>query len=149
MAAQEIAGGGAGGQSQQLGEIILPNKRRVAATAEHPLANYAAATFAQGQLVNALARHDLDRARALHALLLPGIQRDLEAVRTYWNRHRGPARDLSRAVNHAYLRGNRVEGGVESYSRSARLLVRFARTRGDDLRVGPSDSTSFVPSSVP
>lgn len=122
---------------------------RVAATAEHPLANYAAAAFAQGQLVNTLARHDLERARALHASLLPGIQRDLEDVRDYWNRTRGPARDLSRKVNHAYLRSNRVEGGVESYSRSAQLLVRFARTRGDDLRVGPSDSTAFVPSSGP
>lgn len=122
---------------------------RVAATAEHPLANYAAATFAQGQLVNALARHDLERARALQAALLPGVRRDLEDVRDYWNRHRGPARDLSRKVNHAYLSGNRVEGGVDSYTRSAQLLVRFARTRGGGLRVGPSDSTAFVPSSVP
>lgn len=122
---------------------------RVAASATHPLARYAAAVFAQGQLAQSLARHDVERARALQSALLPGVRRDLDELRAYWDRYRGPARDLSRTVNHAYLRGNRVEGGVESYGRSARLLVQFAQARGGDLGVGLPDSTASVPSSSP
>lgn len=122
---------------------------RVAATAEDPLARYAAAVFARGQLVTTLARTDRARADSLRARLLPGVQRDLEDVAAYWSRHRGPAREVTQRVNHAYLRSNRVEGGVESYGLSARLLVRFALLRGGDLGVATSDSLRSVPSSEP
>jgi hypothetical protein len=61
------------------------------------------------------------------------VQRDVDDLRAYWERHRGAGHDVTRAVNDAYLRTNRVEGGVRSYERSVELLIAFARTRGGRL----------------
>jgi len=36
----------------------------------------------------------------------------------------------TRSMNHAYLRTNRVPGGILSYSRSVELLIAYARSRG-------------------
>ena len=99
-----------------------------AARADDPLANYAAALFAERQLMGTLPRAARD---SLIAERLPGVQRDLEDLYAYWRAGRGPARDVSRRVNHAYLRGNRVHGGVASYGRSVRLLLAWAHLQGD------------------
>ncbi len=40
---------------------------------------------------------------------------------------------MGRAVNNAYLRSNRVSAGVRDYSRSASLLIMYARSRGDRI----------------
>ena len=52
---------------------------------------------------------------------------DVNALKAFWNRYEGRARTASLAVNNAYLRANRVEGGLKSYLMSARLLVLYAR----------------------
>jgi hypothetical protein len=61
------------------------------------------------------------------------VQRDVDAIRAYWARFEGPVRDASRRTNDAFLRTNRVEGGVHSYARSVELLVAWARKRGGRL----------------
>jgi hypothetical protein len=113
-----------------------------AATADHLHARYAAATFASRQLIRTLPRAERQRFVARR---LPGVQRDVTDVYAYWMAARGPARTVSRRVNHAYLRSNRVEGGVESYGRSVRLLLAYAALRGDldvaPLVVTPADTT--------
>jgi len=99
-----------------------------AARADHPHARYAAAVFAQRQLLFTLPiapRDSLVRRR------VPGVQRDVNDLLAYWRRAEGPAREVSRNVNHAYLRSNRVHGGIASYGRSVRLLLAWARRNGD------------------
>jgi hypothetical protein len=61
---------------------------------------------------------------------LPGVQRDVNTVRLFWSQYRGPTQSISLAVNHVYLKANRVAGGVASYRMSARLLVLYARNNG-------------------
>jgi hypothetical protein len=61
---------------------------------------------------------------------LPGVQRDVDDLRAYWELARGRTARLSRAVNDAYRRTNRVEGGVLAYGRSVELLLRYAEVRG-------------------
>lgn len=104
-----------------------------AASAPDPVARYSAFLFAQRQLLTALWVPDEERARALIDERLPGVQRDVDAIRAYWDRFQGPVREASRHTNDAFLKTNRVEGGVQSYARSVELLVAWARLRGGRL----------------
>jgi len=101
-----------------------------ASLAPEPYPRYSAYVFAQRQLLAALARYDRDRAAALAGLRLPGVQRDIRAASEYWAQFEGPTSRATRSVNDAYLRTNRVPGGILSYSRSVELLVAYARSRG-------------------
>jgi hypothetical protein len=102
------------------------------------LSTYSARVFAQRQLLTTLYYRDPERMKALVEMRLPGVQRDVDDLRAYWARHRGPARAVSQTMNDAFLRSNRVEGGVASYGRSVELLVSFAQTRGGRLLREPS-----------
>ena len=101
-----------------------------ASLAAEPYARYAAYVFAQGQLLSTLARYDRDRAVELAALRFPGVQRDIRAAAEYWQQFEGPTSRATRSMNDAYLRTNRVPGGILSYSRAVELLVAYARSRG-------------------
>jgi hypothetical protein len=105
-----------------------------ASRAPDPHSRYSAYLFAQRQLLFAMIRSDPIRVPGLVERRLPGVQRDVDDLIEYWARHRGPARRVSRALNDAYLRTNRVEGGVASYGRSVELLIAYSRTRGGTLR---------------
>lgn len=105
----------------------------VASESGHPLLRYSAALRAQSRLLSALARRDSAAVRELAEGRLPGVRRDLEDLRAYRARHRGSASRLTTRVNDAYLRANRVPGGVESYDQATRLLLRYARLRGGTL----------------
>lgn len=100
------------------------------ALAPSPLARYAAAVFAERQLMASLASTDRDAWRRLRADLHPGVTRDLDDLAAYFRRHAGVTESLGRAVNDRFLRANRVPGGIRDYSRSARLLVVWARQYG-------------------
>jgi hypothetical protein len=94
--------------------------------APDPHARYSALVFAQGQLLNTLARADREAARQIVDRRFPGIRRDLEDAAEYWRRFEGVGRTIGRAVNDRYLRTNRVHGGILSYGFSVRLLITFA-----------------------
>jgi hypothetical protein len=106
------------------------------ASSPDPLAAYSAALFAQRQLLFALLRADPGAAEELIPRRHPGVQRDVDDLRAYWERGRGRASDLARRLNDAYLRSNRVEGGIDSYGRSVELLLRWAELRGGSLEAG-------------
>jgi hypothetical protein len=111
------------------------------AHAPDPLVRYAAAVFAQGQLMAALpgnARRDVD------ALRLPGVRRDLVDLEAYLASFRGVASEVSSAVNDRYLRANRVPGGVRSYGQAVRLLILYARQSGGDLFPTPTEHAPEV-----
>ncbi len=109
--------------------------------APHPVARYSSLLFAQRQLLGTLLRAgEEETARALIDRRLPGVQRDVDDLNAYWSRHRGAAQRLTRRVNDAYLKTNRVEGGVLSYGGSVDLILAWARSRGGTLageRSGP------------
>jgi hypothetical protein len=100
---------------------------------DDPYVRYSGLLFAQRQLLGVLSRADRDRAQEIARARIPGITRDLEANGAFWAQHRGPAQAAGRAFNDAYLRANRVEGGVQSYGMSAELLVLLAREQGGTL----------------
>lgn len=92
-----------------------------------PHVRYAALMFAERQLLYPLFYQDPDAAIALHESRLPGMQRDRDASRAFWLGHDSAWTEVGGALNHAYLRINRVEGGTRSYSMSGRLMVSLNR----------------------
>jgi hypothetical protein len=108
-----------------------------------PYARYSAFVFAQRQLLSILAPHDRDLAASLARRRHPGVQRDIEDSREYWATFRGHGTELGNTVNHAFLRTNRVEGGIRNYSMSTILLIAYARSQGG--RLAPQWDDSFTP----
>ena len=101
-----------------------------AALSQDPVARYSAFVFAQHQLLAPMVRADRERAAGLMELRLPGVRRDIRDSSEYWARTRGSGTRLGTATNDAFLRTNRVEGGVRNYSQSALLFLAYARERG-------------------
>ena len=104
-----------------------------------PYVQYSGLLFAQHQMLGTLGQNDLDRAVEIAEDLLPGVRRDYEAQRDFWARHRGPAQTAARALNDAYLRAQRVEGGIASYGMSVELMVLLAREQGGTLVPGGAE----------
>jgi len=96
-------------------------------TAPEPYLQYTAALYASSTLLSAASPYAPDEVQELAARLGPGPRRDLQEIREFWEQHRGRATRAARSVNDAYLRSNRVEGGVQSYGRVASMLVGMAR----------------------
>lgn len=106
--------------------------------APDPLVRYAAALFAQSQILDVLYRTDRELWDETARNRLPGVVRDLKAGSDYWNRFQKDGSELTRkvhtfareaaeTVNDAYLRSQSVEGGIASYSRCAQLLIAYRR----------------------
>ena len=97
-------------------------------------ARYSGYLFAHRQLLSELMQVDKKRGSELLAMRHPGVQRDVDAVRQYWERFEqgvaGEVGKASHAVNDAYLTANRVEGGIDSYRLSAKLLIVYGRKKG-------------------
>jgi hypothetical protein len=102
----------------------------VGAHSADPLARYAAVSFAQSQLVGALPNRE---RRRLAAQRLPGVVRDLRDLEEYRRRNDTVAGTVQSAVNDRYLRANRVPGGIQSYGRSAFLLILYVREHPEEL----------------
>lgn len=93
----------------------------------HPYTRYSGYLFAQRLLLTELLRWRPEKARELIRLRLPGVQRDVQAVRDFWLQYEGVPSTVSHSVNHAYLSLHGVEGGIDSYRRSVQLLLLLAR----------------------
>jgi hypothetical protein len=103
----------------------------VGARSADPLARYSAVSFAQAQLVGALPNRE---RRRVVAARLPGVVRDLRDLEEYRRRNETVAGNVQSAVNDRYLRANRVPGGIQSYGRSAFLLILYLREHPEELR---------------
>ena len=97
------------------------------AAADGRYARYAAFLDAAVRLIGAGQRADRDRARDAWELLGEGALTDLAAMRDFWAAYRSPATRMATGINDAYLRSNRVAGGVHSYGRAASMLVALDR----------------------
>lgn len=91
---------------------------------------YSGLLFAQRQFLMTLMYFDYERAEALARKRLPGVQRDVDHMKAFWAQYEGPARTASLAMNNAYLKANRVKGGLQSYNLSVKLIAIYARQNG-------------------
>lgn len=114
------------------------------ANSADPYTRYSGYLFAQRQLFTELVLRDRDVAMVLLHRRLPGVQRDVDWLRSFWDGYRGAPRSVSLAMNNVYLKANHVEGGLSSYHRSAQLLVLYARHKGGSclVRVQPASAST-------
>lgn len=115
-----------------------------ASRAPSPELRYSAYAFAQRQLMSTLAMSDAQRWRELRSQRLPGVQRDLDELRGYWNPSTGALAEWGSRVNDVMLRSHGVQTGVFSYSESIQLLVAYARHSGWSL-VAPAFRADLAP----
>lgn len=94
-----------------------------------PEFRYSAAFEAQDDALRALAPFAPERARALALGAAAGVRRDRAALAEWLARHAGPVRQVSWAVNDAYLRSQGQADGVRSYGRVVDLLLAERRAR--------------------
>ena len=97
---------------------------------DDPYVRYSGYLFAQRTLLSELLKVDRDRAKALLKKRHPGVQRDVDAIHEFTKRHHGTLSKVSHATNNAYLKANRVKGGIRSYQMCSRLIVAFSRVNG-------------------
>ena len=109
------------------GESNLVAFMACAGSSQHPYLPYTAYLYAAARLLQAGSRQSPEEARAAWAELGPGPRRDLEAIREFWSRYRGPAAAAADRVNDFYLRSVRVPEGVGSYQTIVRLLIGLDR----------------------
>jgi hypothetical protein len=102
----------------------------VCASSNNPYARYSAYFMAQRQLLGELGKRDAERAKAVAKERCPGVNRDLEEMKRYYQSHVGKVSQMQTKVNDIYLKANRVKGGVQAYGRSAALIMAFARSNG-------------------
>ncbi len=91
--------------------------------AENPYVSYSGALASLMHTLPALMLVSPERAQELLDGLDPGIRRDWSAISDFWNRSRGPLRDVGRRVNDSYLRSQGHSEGIESYGRMVDLLL--------------------------
>lgn len=64
-----------------------------------------------------------DEWRAIRSTLSPGVIEDIEALRARLSRQQPVVRDTAFKVYDGYLKSNRVDDGIRSYSRVVRVLL--------------------------
>lgn len=111
---------------------------------DDPYVRYSGYLFAQWQLMRELKRVDPDAARRIAALRCKGVQRDVYYSHAYWSVFQGPVQKVSLAVNNAFLKANRVNGGLLSYQMSARLIVLFSRYNEGTCVVTPQELVALA-----
>jgi hypothetical protein len=114
----------------------------VARASDDLVARYGAYVFLQRQLLAALQRVAPNDARELAAARDPGVARDLDDLRAYWEPTQGIARAAASRANDAMLRSHGVPEGVASYQGSVWVLVALARERGEGVLFPPSSLTA-------
>ena len=106
------------------------------AGADDPYLRYAAHLYMGMVLVGSVARYAPDEAAEVWAGLDNGPAADVRAMREFWDHYRSRVTPVAARINDAYLRSNRVPGGVQSYGRVVGLLVGLSR-RGEVLTLPP------------
>lgn len=97
---------------------------------DDPFVQYGGWLFAQRQVLVALGAVDPWGFHQVVYRRHPGVQRDINYAREFWEQYEGPVSQLGDAINDRYLRFNGVDGGIESYRQSVELVVEWCRRAG-------------------
>ena len=105
---------------------------------------YSGALAASLYALRAVSGVDREAARRLNKTWVPGVRRDLEAIRSWQTRTHGVIGRGSRAMNDAYLRSQGQVEGIRSYGRMVDLLIAEHRQRvvGQSPNSGTDSETS-------
>ncbi len=89
---------------------------------------YSGTLMALTYVLNAINGRDQQQSQELIKKLSPGVVRDLQDIRLYSEKHRGPISRISNRINDIYLRSNSQTSGVRGYSEIVELLAAYRRS---------------------
>lgn len=98
---------------------------------------YSGTLLALTYVLNAIKERDEVRFEGLRDSLVAGVTRDLQDIREFGERHRGPWSRVSTRVNDFYLKANSQSAGVHSYNGIVDLLVATHRQLPAELNDRP------------
>lgn len=87
------------------------------------LMRYSGYSLAFSYAIGALARDDLESARAIAATLSDEVRADRKESAVFWAEHDGGLRTFAQSANDAYLKANDQADGTQSYGRVVDLLL--------------------------
>jgi hypothetical protein len=85
------------------------------------------------RIAQALVQTDREKWNEIAPEVYAGVRRDQEHQAAFFRQFVGVGTTVGSAVNDRYLRANRVEGGIENYGHSIRLMIAFARRNAGDV----------------
>lgn len=92
---------------------------------------YAAAFEMFLHSVRQLSRQDTTLAAGLWERALPGVKADYRQLRDFYARYRGPLDNYTAFIYDQYLKANRQEAGIRSYSEVVGWLIAYYRLSGE------------------
>ena len=90
-------------------------------------ARYSAATFGLGHCLAQLQVLDSTAFDSLVARMHPGVKRNFQESREFWESYQNPLEPVFKKTFDTFLKANRQEEGMASYSRVVGLLVAYHR----------------------
>ena len=88
---------------------------------------YSGTLMALTYVLNAVNGRNQQQYQELINRLSPGVVRDLQDIRLFGERHRGPISRISNRINDLYLRSNSQTAGVQGYGEIVELLAAYRR----------------------
>ena len=90
---------------------------------------YAGYTFALRFCLNEIYRRDEDLFESITKTVNKGILKNYEEMRKFWDGYENPAEPLFKITYSSYLKANKQDKGMESYSYVVALLVNYFETK--------------------
>ena len=98
-----------------------------ASSSADPYARYSASTFGLGHCLGQLQVLDSMAFDSLVTRMHPGVKRNFQESREFWEAYQNPLEPIFKAAFDTFLKANRQQEGMASYSRVVGLLVAYHR----------------------
>lgn len=90
---------------------------------------YSGYTFGLRHCLHEIYRRDPEQYEALVQSINPGILKNYQEVREFWNNHKNPIEPLFHSTYSTFLEVNNQDGGMKSYSYVVALLVNYLQDK--------------------
>lgn len=100
-----------------------------ATTHEDIYFKYSGYTFGLRHCLHEIYRRNPEQYKALLETINPGILKNYQEVRDFWNSHKNPIEPLFQATYSSFLEANNQKGGMKSYSYVVALLVNYLQDK--------------------
>ena len=86
---------------------------------------YSGYTFGLRHCLHEIYRRNPEQYEALLQTINPGVLKNYQEVRDFWENHKNPIEPLFHSTYNSFLKANNQEGGMKSYSYVVALLVNY------------------------
>ncbi|MEZ4809133.1 MAG: DUF3810 domain-containing protein [Allomuricauda sp.] len=90
---------------------------------EDPYFQYAAYHHALGYCLSDLAQKDEQKSKEIIASLNPGVKRNFQELRDFWERYQNPLEPVFKSIFNTFLKVNNQKEGIQSYNSVVGLMI--------------------------